>query len=265
MSSENNFEKSIVVSAHPDDEILWFSSIVDRVDEVVLCYLNCPSKLSWSEGRRRSLLEYSMKNISCLGITESDVFSDANFCDPLVTKYGIKIKKKSLASRKYIENFYILKNKLKTKLIGCLNVFTHNPWGEYGNEEHVQVYRAVRDLQGELGFTLWFSNYFSNKSHELMLRYSINANSEYVTLKTNKIFSNNIKRLYQKNGCWTWYDDWVWFDQESFIKDKQLDNGNYKYGHMFPLNLINVKIHSTSDNECDMKPNIFSLFSIRRK
>jgi LmbE family N-acetylglucosaminyl deacetylase len=49
MSSENNFEKSIVVSAHPDDEILGFSSIVDRVDEVVLCYLNCPSKLSWSE------------------------------------------------------------------------------------------------------------------------------------------------------------------------------------------------------------------------
>lgn len=150
-------------------------------------------------------------------------------------------------------------------MIGCLNVVTHNPWGEYGNEEHIQVYRAVRDLQEELGFTLWFSNYFSNKSYELMLNYSINANSEYVTLKTNKIFSNNIKRLYQKNGCWTWYDDWVWFDQESFIKDKQLDNGNYKYGHMFPLNLINVKIHSTSDNECDMKPNIFSLFSIRRK
>ena len=31
--------KSILVVAHPDDEILWFSSILASVDHVILCYL----------------------------------------------------------------------------------------------------------------------------------------------------------------------------------------------------------------------------------
>jgi len=258
-------EKSIIVVAHPDDEALWFSSILDEVDRAIICFLECESNPQWSIGRKKSLTEHPLKNLFCLGIDEAEVFSDANFRDPLITKYGIEITDQNLSSKKYIENYYKLKKELRTKLIDCDNVFTHNPWGEYGNEEHIQIYRVIRDLKEQLDFNLWFSNYSSNKSFKVMLKYISNAPSEYITLKTNKILSDHIKRIYKKNGCWTWYNDWKWFDQESFIKDKQLENGNDKYGHMFPLNLINVKISDDSDKKSDWKHRILSPFASKKK
>jgi len=66
-------EKSILVVAHPDDEVLWFSSILERVDRVVFCYLDCESIPLCSEGRRKSLSEYPMKNILCSNLPESGV------------------------------------------------------------------------------------------------------------------------------------------------------------------------------------------------
>jgi hypothetical protein len=257
-------QNSILIAAHPDDEILWFSSILDKVDKIIICFLECESMPNWTIGRKKSLTEHPIESTSCLDIDESEVFSDANFRDPIVTKNGIEITDKKKSDRKYIENFYKLKKELKTKLIDYDNVFTHNPWGEYGNEEHIQIYRVINNLKEELGFTLWFPNYSSNKSYKLMLKHIFNANSEYVTLKTNKILSDHIKRIYQKNGCWTWYDDWKWFDEESFIKDNQPENGVCKYGHMFPLNLINVKISNGLEKKPDRKHRLFRLFASKR-
>jgi len=265
MFGDSFFQKATIVGAHPDDEILWFSSILDKVDRTIICFLKCESMPNWTTGRIKSLTEHPIKNISCLRIDESEVFSVANFRDPVVTKYGIEIADKQISDRKYIENFYKLTKEMKTKLIDCKNVFTHNPWGEYGNEEHIQIYRVIKNLKEELGFTLWFPNYSSNKSYKLMLKHISNANSEYVTLKTNKILSDHIKRIYKKNGCWTWYDDWKWFDEESFIKDNQLENGTQKYGHMFPLNLINVNMSNKLGKKPDRKLRIFRQFAFKRK
>jgi len=35
-SAENMFSNSILVVAHPDGEILWFSSIIDKVDQILM-------------------------------------------------------------------------------------------------------------------------------------------------------------------------------------------------------------------------------------
>ena len=53
----------------------------------------------------------------------------------------------------------MLKDLLRARLGDCRNVITHNPWGEYGHEDHVQVFRAVTALQAELGFAVWVSGY----------------------------------------------------------------------------------------------------------
>ena len=45
--------------------------------------------------------------------------------------------------KKYINNFDILVKKLTFELKDFKNVFTHNPWGEYGHEEHIQVFKAI--------------------------------------------------------------------------------------------------------------------------
>ncbi len=256
-------ENSVLVSAHPDDEVLWFSSILDRVNGLVFCYLDWKSRPDVSLGRKKSLSQYPMNNISCLAVDESEAFNGANWQNPVITKYGIEISNKRVTDKKYVANYYELKRSLKNELTRYHNIVTHNPWGEYGNEDHIQVYRVVKELQKEMEFTLWFSNYCSNKSFDLMRRYVFGHDYKYVTLKTNKVLSNIIKHLYQKNGCWTWYDDWEWFNEESFIKDNRVEKQIDKYGPLFPLNLIKIKFSSESNREVTFFSKFFARISQR--
>jgi LmbE family N-acetylglucosaminyl deacetylase len=239
-------KNSIVISAHPDDEILWFGSILESVKEITVCFLGCKSNLHWKDGREKSIHEYPFRKIACLGVDESETYDSANWHDPIATKYGLEISRKGISDKLYKENYFALKSRLKNKLMGYSHVFTHNPWGEYGNEEHVQVYRVVRDLKEEMGFDLWFPSICSNKSFKLMSKYVDALTSEHVTFKTNKAIASDIKSLYEKNRCWTWYEDWEWFEEETFIKDRNIEKVNEKYGKTFPLNFIKMKIANES-------------------
>lgn len=232
------FNKSILVVAHPDDEVLWFSSIMEDVNEIIICFLEYRSEPEWGEGRRKSLQEYPVSKISCLGIEQSETFGIADWLHPEVSKFGLKIPERCADHKKYEENYYILKDALVERLAGYKNVYTHNPWGEYGHEEHVQIYRVVKDLQGGEKFNLWFSNYCSNNSFNLMLEYVSGFDSDYTTLKTNKTIGKQVKDLYMKNNCWTWYDDWEWFSEESFMEDKGFQSEKKDHGHIFPINNI---------------------------
>ncbi|MCF6147972.1 MAG: hypothetical protein E3K37_04855 [Candidatus Kuenenia sp.] len=239
-------EKSIIVAAHPDDEILWFSSIIDKVNEIVLCFLYRQHNNKFripdiTSGREKSLQEYPIKTTSNLCLSEAAVFSSDNWNNPVTTKYGLKLSDKSISDKQYIKNYYILMEKLQNKLKGYQNVFTHNPWGEYGHEEHIQIYRVIRDLQKNMNFNIWYNNYCSTKSYDLMLRCISVSDSKYVTLKTNKILGNEIKDLYMKNNCWSWYSDWEWFNEESFRKDEIFESVKNKHNHNFPLNMVKVE------------------------
>lgn len=233
---------SILLVAHPDDEVLWFSSIFDKVDEVMFCFMNSQLNPQWSIGRRQILLELPIRKVSCLEMEESEVFNCADWKHPVINEYGIEITKRGVSDKKYKENYYKIKEKLRVKLVNYQNVFTHNPWGEYGNEEHIQIYRVAKEIQKDIKFNLWFSNYCSNKSYYLMLRYISGFSSDYITIKSNKTLANQVKSLYIKNGCWTWYEDWVWFNEESFMKDKEPEENPKVYGHIFPLNMIKEEL-----------------------
>jgi glycosyltransferase involved in cell wall biosynthesis len=236
-------DKAIIVSAHPDDEVLWFSSILDKVDEVVVCFLGNESHPWWTVGRRKSLLEYPRKNISCLNVDESEVFlNGADWQNPVITDYGLEIAGKSFPERidKYKNNYDELKQRLEKQLDGYRNVFTHNPWGEYGHEEHVQVYRVIKGLQDKMSFNLWYSNYVSNKSFKLMFNHFDRFRFEHAVFETNKSLAREIKGIYTKNKCWTWFDDWEWFEEESFIKETASPKEEQRQGRLFPTNVIKV-------------------------
>jgi hypothetical protein len=243
------FEKSAIVCAHPDDEVLWFSSILDKVDKVIICFLGIRSEPNYCTYRQKTLSEYPLKNVFCLGIEEAETFYGVDWEKPVITKYGLEISDKKYPDRKYRENYATLKNLLEVELKGCLNVFTHNPWGEYGSDEHVQLYRAVTDLQKSLNYHIWFSNYTSNKSYKLMLQSIDSFNFDYITLLTNKVLSGNIKKIYQKNNCWTWYDDWEWFDNESFLRDRMFQEEVKKNSRTLPLNFIKVWLPKKSQRQ----------------
>ena len=238
-------EQSIIVAAHPDGEVLWFSSILDKVNDVIVCFLDAKRYPWWGVGRRKSLAQYPIKSISCLNIDSSEVFERADWKSPVTTKYGIKIVSEHIPEsiEQYNSNYEKLKQHLEKQLRGYRNVFTHNPWGEYGHEEHVQVYRVVKDLQQQMKFTLWYSNYVSNKSFQLMLSHIERFCFEYVAVETNRGLTKDVTNIYKRNKCWTWFDDWECFKEELFLKERAFEKGEEreeKTGRLFPANLIRV-------------------------
>lgn len=238
-------ERSALVVAHPDDEILWFSSVVKSVDRIVFCFLELESNFAVSEGRRRALRDFPLKQILPLGIKEAGVFDLADWKHPQPTVTGMELRRTDGGSRReadYVQNFGALRERLRQVLTGYRNVITHNPWGEYGHEEHVQVYRAVKDVQAQLGFDVWVSNYCSNRSFRLMESYISGYRSDYVTVPVDKEFATEVRDLYKRNGCWTWYDDFEWFNEESFIRDNGMECSAAGRGHFFPLNIVRMEL-----------------------
>jgi LmbE family N-acetylglucosaminyl deacetylase len=239
---------SVLVVAHPDDEALWFSSILEDVGRLVICYLNIPSKPDAASGRERSLANHPIKHKVCLGLSEAEVFDRAGWENPVTMPYGIEIAAPAGIRRNYEVNFERLVELLGRELKGCRNVVTHNPWGEYGHEEHVQVYNAVRHLKKTCGFTLWYSNYCSNRSFPLMLRAVSGFDTEYVTLPTNTRLAHELKKIYRDNACWTWYDDYIWFDTESFMNDRETNKPFRPYGRVFPLNMLKMEVKDAEED-----------------
>lgn len=231
------FDKSIIVVAHPDDEILWFSSILDKVDHILCCYEDCAGAPALGTGRRKTLSEYPLRNIDCLGLPEPVSFDTADWQDPVETPFGIRITTSRADAARYERNYPLIESSLATRLAGYRNVFTHNPWGEYGHEDHVQVFRAIAALQDRLGYTVWVSNYCGNRSYNLMLARVAGFSSDYVSLPTNVALAGELQALYKRNNCWTWYNDYQWFREECFMK-AAAHAAMAPCGHMFPLNII---------------------------
>ena len=239
MSCDAMFEKSIIVVAHPDDEVLWFGSILEKVNGIVACYLENRRFPWWNVGRRKSLEEHPLKNISCLNIVEADVLNSANWENPIATEWGIELvdTRHPSCGENYKRNHGELKERLEAQLETYRNVFTHNPWGEYGHEEHVQVYRVLKGLQHKMGLELWYSSYVSKKSLKFMLSQREGGLFEYVTCETNRALAYDVMEVYKRNNCWTWNDDWEPHKRESFIKEG-FQKRTQKRGRPFPMNLI---------------------------
>jgi len=238
-------DNSVLVVAHPDDEILWFSSVVKNVDRIVFCFSETDNDPAHSEGRKFALRDYPHKQISTLNIKEGNTFNLADWKQPRPTAEGLEFRNIGHASSRkeiYTRNFSELCERLREILKGYRNVITHNPWGEYGHEEHVQVYRAVKSVQAQLGFDVWVSNYCSNRSFRLMESYISGFRSDYVTLPVDKEFAAKVRDLYQRHDCWTWYADFEWFNEESFIHDDELKYSATGRGHIFPLNVIRMDL-----------------------
>jgi LmbE family N-acetylglucosaminyl deacetylase len=245
-------DNSALVVAHPDDEILWFSSVVKNVDRIVFCFSEADSKFAYSEGRKFVLRDFPHKQVSTLGLKEGEVFDLADWKHPQPSVDGLEFRRTDRASRRvavYMQNFVDLCGRLREVLKGYRNVITHNPWGEYGHEEHVQVYRAVKSVQAQLGFDVWISNYCSNRSFRLMESYISGFRSDYVTEPVDKEFAAEIRDLYKRHGCWTWYADFEWFNEESFIRDEGMEYSVTGRGHFFPLNVIRMDLSGNTPKQ----------------
>ncbi|MEL6946117.1 MAG: hypothetical protein AAFO73_00585, partial [Pseudomonadota bacterium] len=168
-------ENSILIAAHPDDELLWFASILKDVDEVLLVFEDYWPDPAIGPARAEALSRFPRNNVSSLKLPEAASYGLADWSNPILDDFGIaftaasaardakqaalRLLGKSKAPAKgiratYESNAASLEHECRKRLKAGQNVFTHNPWGEYGHEDHIQVFRVLDQLRDEIGFTL---------------------------------------------------------------------------------------------------------------
>ena len=69
MEEISKLKDSVIVVAHPDDEVLWFSSLLKVVSHVIVCYWDELSDPSFGEQRKKSLLNIPLENVSYLDLS----------------------------------------------------------------------------------------------------------------------------------------------------------------------------------------------------
>lgn len=242
------FEDSVLIVAHPDDDILWMGSVVEKVDSIIFCFNDDPGNAELGAVRKKTIAEYPLSNVTTLDIAEPQSWDKADWSQPVTTEYGIRLNNCRESDEKYMNAYYKLIHILRERVANRKNVFTHNPWGEYGHEEHVLVYRVLKTLQAEFRYDIWFSNYCSNRSVHLMNRYISGFVAEYECLPVNLTLVHEIAEIYRSNECWTWYEDYQWFEQECLMREVPSSEKSelelLPYGHNFPVNYIKIHIES---------------------
>ncbi|MBD9487550.1 hypothetical protein [Ensifer sp. ENS11] len=265
MSDDHEFLlNSVIIGAHPDDELLWFTSILKKVDEVIILYRDIWSEPQMGDARVAAIKAYPRGNVRFLEMEETGSFDCADWTSPKPGPYGMefgtegtrreakRVVKKSLSqlmpgsfrhstrpiAQAYRENYETLYRTLQPRLKPDMNVFTHNPWGEYGHEDHVQVFRVLDRLRDEIGFKLWMSNYCTERSMPLAMQYFSRKPVNYIRLPADKAFAEEVAAVYRDKGCWTWRNDWIWFDDECFMEAPRSkpEGGGF---HLLPMNLFN--------------------------
>jgi len=229
-----------VVVAHPDDEALWLSSVVASADRIVFSFGDIFDKPRESEARRRAVAALPLSGIVHLEIPESGAgwkasqvrlehsernpekrqgrdagrleYSGGNPEKPQRRDAGRLEPTPSdilifdaAARARYESNYAKLLEGLRASLSGCRDVYTHNPWGEYGHSEHVQVYRAVTALQDELGYTVWFSNYVDGRNWTFVRRLAQSLSWARRSIVTPDVdTARKLMRVYRRYGVWTY-------------------------------------------------------------
>ena len=118
----------------------------------------------------------------------------------------------------YRQNYLTLRSYLSKIINVGDTIYTHNPWGEYGHEHHVLVFNVIKSLKIKFKLKIFVNNYVSNKSYNLMkmCKHLLSNIVQYKIIE--KKFTNKIKKIYISNFCWTFDDNYIWPQNEAFIK-----------------------------------------------
>jgi hypothetical protein len=203
-----------IIVAHPDDEIIFFSSILKSASEIIFCFSQTQDEVV-SLGREKIKKKLPFKNFFFLDIKEANIFNEANWRYPKKNYMGLIVNKNQF---EYRQNYLTLRSYLSKIINVGDTIYTHNPWGEYGHEHHVLVFNVIKSLKIKFKLKIFVNNYVSNKSYNLMkmCKHLLSNIVQYKIIE--KKFTNKIKKIYISNFCWTFDDNYIWPQNEAFIK-----------------------------------------------
>jgi LmbE family N-acetylglucosaminyl deacetylase len=211
-------DSAALVVAHPDDEVLWFASIVGRVSKVIVAYEDCADLPALGPARRAASAAHPLPTTCFLRFPEPCSLSWVDWTKPVQTPHGMALNRPdaALAEDRYRASHAALRAALAPLLRGSSRVFTHNPWGEYGHPDHVLVSSVVRALAAETGFSVAYSSYVAPRSLRFASEFLPTLRRE-LTLSTDGALYRQVKAHYETNGCWTWHAAYEPPREESFL------------------------------------------------
>lgn len=229
---------TILVVAHPDDEILWFSSILTKVDAIIICFGNPKNDPDMSARRLTAIGQITLPNIIYLNLTEAGQPKEIDWDNS--SRENLLFHNQETKTQ-FLLNDRILLDQLSPLLNKASNIYTHNPWGEYGHHEHIQVHSVIKTLQRNFHYTVHFNNYVSARTRQLAS--TISKTQEFDTcynLKTNRSLYKKISAIYKRNQVWTWYQEYALPLHDTYFSANDTKN-RYTTMHKQKLKMICVK------------------------
>lgn len=230
----------VLVFAHPDDEVLWASSMLRKATKVITCFLDSHDNSELSITRRKAIKSYPLNNFINLGVRETGVFKSSDWRNPVDTEHGVLC---ATNYQDYAKAFDAIKSKLLSLISKGQTIVTHNPWGEYGHEEHVLVYKVVQNIASELNLSVFVPGCVSNRSLYLMNNHIGEIGEKYLKNKPDYVLADELKKFYQGFNCWTMPDDFQWPAYEVFYEIVHFGNlgSEHSMRPTVPMNIIVFK------------------------
>lgn len=208
MVVENAFKKPYtVVVAHPDDEALWASSIISGAEKVILCFTKSFVDPEVSKGRI-DFPHVAPDNFLFLGLDESVIKS------PGLLRISAPLRE----SEAYAKNSFLIRQHLEREIDTDI-VVSHNPWGEYGHPEHIQVHTVVASICKERSKSFYVFGYCSSRTFFARIKDLLRCQiTRSLCMSTDMSVFCHLRDHYTRLGCWTWSREYRLPVKEYFLE-----------------------------------------------
>lgn len=206
-----------MVVAHPDDEILWLAPPTRLATTVVVAFPVSKDLPERTRARERVRSGHPIAGLRFLPFSEAGVYRQSNWRNRPLTTEGVRLRRRCPGDRRrhYAANYELLLQALDTLVAEHDIVYTHNPWGEYGHEEHVQVCHVVMELAARhhRSVRVWDGLTVAELAvigcRTRMDFYDpLPTGLAVVELPVDLAFYRTVRGLYQRHGAWTWEPDY---------------------------------------------------------
>ena len=106
-------KKYKIIVAHPDDEVLFFSSILKRASQVIICFTDTEDS-TINIGRQHLKKKIPLNNYLFLDLKESDVLNTGNWNNPIKFNGSLNPKSYQTVKKKNIQSYQIWRYYLYT-------------------------------------------------------------------------------------------------------------------------------------------------------